>query len=410
MLPVSMAKTNFPFRVLILAYDYRPKLGGVASATFELAKALSQKESVEVSVLAPCSRGFGNAAQRDRDFDAHSYFSTKRVRIPRNDFLAVGALAVHLFWRSLRWRPQVVISSLWLPCGVAAWLARPGLSLLGIKVFNTVHGVEICESDRTPRKRLRSRLKWVKDRVMSRSEKIFSVSQFTASYLLAECRLPIDQVKVIYNGVDPSIFFPKPPSLRLRQQYQLENRTTFLTLSRLEDYKGVDYVLAALSQVAIQNTHWKYLIGGEGPDRAHLEKLVVQYGLEKQVQFLGAVPPEQLNELYNLSDVFVLNSRDDWTTPNFEGFGIVLIEAAACAKPSLAGRSGGIPEVVEDGKTGWLVSPEDAGGIAERLLQILADPIAVRRCGQAAYVQTMSRFQWSQVAETVLRELNYVRN
>lgn len=234
---------------------------------------------------------------------------------------------------------------------------------------------------------------------------MFSVSEFTKKLIVKNCGVLEDRVSVVYNGVDVQSFVPTEVSLPLRQHWQSENRFVFLTICRLEDYKGIDCAIRAIKRVSLQHPHVLYIVGGEGPDQNRLMAITKRYEVEKNVKFLGAVPEKVLRELYHLSDVFVLMAREDWLAPNFEGFGLVLLEAASCGKPSIAGKSGGIPEVVVDGKTGWVVPPENEDEIVHAMLQSIENHRVRAKYGKMARERVIQEFSWQKMAVRILEEM-----
>ena len=394
-------------RILVVTQDYKPRLGGLATASFELARALAAIQGVEVRLAAPASI----KAEDDLRADSHRYFETVRVPIFGSNFVAGFQWMFYLIKAQREWRPDVLLNMLWLPCSLGCWLGMSLGLLTRIPYFTLVHGVEVVESTRTLKKWLRSQGRGIKKRVIRGSSAVFSVSEFTRRVLLKECGLPEGQVLVVHNGIDTASFSPRTPSLELKKKWGTEGRFVFLTLSRLEDYKGVDRVLGALRRLSKEHPSVLYLVGGEGPDQKRLTSMVDQYGLKDTVRFLGRVEEEALTSLFNLCEVFVLLAREDWVTPNFEGFGIVLLEAAACGKPAIAGKSGGMPEVVQDRKTGWVVSPEDE----EALYQVMSVAIEQEQLraefGRTARERAIQEFSWKKAADRILKEMKlYVRN
>ena len=124
-------------------------------------------------------------------------------------------------------------------------------------------------------------------------------------------------------------------------------------------------------------------IAGSGRDESRLRRLAAETGA--RVAFLGRVPDEDLPSLYGAADVFAMLCRSRWGGLEQEGFGIVFLEAAACAVPQVAGASGGAAEAVVDGETGLVVDPpEDVQAVADAIDSLLADPERARALGQAA--------------------------
>jgi phosphatidylinositol alpha-1,6-mannosyltransferase len=134
-------------------------------------------------------------------------------------------------------------------------------------------------------------------------------------------------------------------------------------------------------------------------------------GVRDRVIFAGRIPDEELPDIYALSDLFVMASREQLETRNVEGFGLVFLEASACAKPVVGGRSGGIPDAVVDGVTGLLVDPHDPEDIAGALARILTNNHLASRLGQQGRSRVVNDFNWARVAgrvqgilQSVLRE------
>lgn len=381
-----------PIRVLATAYDYRPRLGGVATCAFELLTALSRQPGVELRLIA-------KAGPDDLAFDRASKIPTRRVRLPGEAVLGIPVLMSEISRELLTWKPDCVLNFLWLPCGAATWAAS---SFQKVPYFVFAHGVELLESNRTWKKRARRLAAPMKRSVLRNAASVLAVSQFTRDVVAQECGIARERIEVVYNGVDPESFFPAGPAADLLARHGLEGKRAFVTISRFDDYKGIDRAIGAFSRVAKLHPDARYLVCGDGPDRARLEGLVRSRGLEGRVIFAGSVPHDRLRDYYNLAHAFVLVSRDDFAAPNFEGFGIVFLEAAACGKASIAGRSGGIGDAVVDGKTGWLVDPNDEEAIAAAMIESLENLAKTSALGEAGLARARGELTWDRMAERVL--------
>jgi phosphatidyl-myo-inositol dimannoside synthase len=388
-----------PIRILVTAFDFRPRLGGVATCGFELSRALGSLPGVEVRVLAPIGSA-GDVAQ-----DGHGYFSTVRRWLPRSATAAVVPLAFHMTREAFSWRPDAVLNMLWQPEGVASLLSIPIRGPAGIPYFVLAHGVEVIEARGTLKKRLRGSLSSVKKAVFRNARAVFAVSHFTRDLLVEVSGVRPDRIRVVFNGVNPEEFLPGPPPSDLVQRFGLRGKKVFLTVTRFDDYKGIDRTIGALRYVVARHPEVVYLVCGTGQDLPRLQALVRRFGLDQHVVFAGVVPPGRLVDYYNLADCFVLVSRDDRVTPNFEGFGIVFLEAASCGKPSIAGRSGGIPDAVADGESGWLVNPDDEHEISRIMIECLRNPEMVAARGKAARERVVRSFTWTHMARRVLDEV-----
>lgn len=385
-------------RILATAYDFRPRLGGIATLTHELLRALARIEGVELRVLAPASDG---AAA----FDSSSTLDIRRFRVSGKGAPDAVPLAMAIAREALSWRPDLVLNFLWMPDGVGSLLASPVLKSLGIPYYVFAYGKELLESRATLKKRLRQAASPLKRAVFGSAKGAFAISQFTHDLIEAQCGLPREKIRFAYPGIDPAQFRPGPKPEDLLDAYRLRGKKVFLTVTRLEDYKGVDRVIAALSKLRDAHPDARYLVCGTGPDRFRLETLARHYRVADRVVFAGAIPHERLQDHYNLADVFIMLSRDAWESTDVEGFGIVFVEAAGCGKPSIGGRSGGIPDAVGDEKTGWLVDSEDPADAARAMDAALRDPELVRAKGERARERALRGFTWDRMAESVLEAI-----
>jgi len=150
---------------------------------------------------------------------------------------------------------------------------------------------------------------------------------------------------------------------------------------------------------------FEFHIAGDGDDRPYLEALAGELGIRDLVTFLGPVPPERLVAVYDACDLFLLCSREQPGPRGlgFEGFGIVLLEAAARGKAAVAGRSGGIPDAVVDGGSGILVDPASPAAVADGLQRLLTDSGLRHRLGAAGRARVEATYNWDQAAAAVRR-------
>jgi phosphatidylinositol alpha-1,6-mannosyltransferase len=343
-----------PRRTLLITHDFPPLLGGVSTCALNLSCALAAR-GVQIKVLTLRREG-ANAV------DGGLSFPVSRAPYRRPYYLFA-------------------------------------------------HGVEILESEATLWKLVRKQFAFLKRRVFREAQRTFAVSHFTRNLVVEECRLPLSKVQVAPNGVDAVRFHPSPKPPLFLERYGAKGRFVFLTLTRLDDYKGVDLAIEAMRLLRRVHPQALYLIGGRGPDRSRLEGLVRRYDLGEHVHFLGSVPQAELPDHYNLADCFLLASREDRSAPNVEGFGIVFLEAAACAKPVLAGASGGISDAVVNGRTGWLVDPADATALAYAMAGLVREPQLGELAGLRARERASTEFTWANTGQLVAEAMaRHVRN
>lgn len=168
------------------------------------------------------------------------------------------------------------------------------------------------------------------------------------------------------------------------------------SMDKTHVHKGVDYLIDAIGIVAETMPEVRLVAVGKGDAIPNYKRKVKGLGIEENVYFTGYVPDAELHGWYQECDVCVLPS-----TNNSEGFGMVLIEAGLYKKPVIASKIGGMPYVVDDGKTGYLVKPKNAKSLAQGILKILSDTITGKKLGEQNYHKVMNGYLWKhQVAKT----------
>jgi phosphatidylinositol alpha-1,6-mannosyltransferase len=378
-------------RILIPAYDFKPLLGGVANYVHELALQFSRQAKVHV-----VSRKLPGMEEFDRDLP----YEITRIKVPYS-----ALFATPLFTRALREAirrepPDAILCPMWLPDGAACRWALRGDP---IPYFVAAHGTEVFKDFATIRNSVRTVLaRGLKRRVFQQARKIFPVSAYTGRAVLAETGVDEDRVVVVHNGVNPAVFRKAAVNPADAARYRPDGEPLLLTVTRLYPYKGVDRMLEALPAIAEAVPNVRYLVVGEGPDLPRLQRIAGRLGLEERVSFLGRKPVAEIVSLYNLADLFVLLTRED--PPDVEGFGLVFLEAGACGLPSVGGRSGGIPEAIEDGRSGWLVDPHDPRAIATTITGLLGAPER-RRLASEYCLRTAPERTWERAAEKILQEM-----
>jgi len=237
---------------------------------------------------------------------------------------------------------------------------------------------------------------------LQRAARVLAVSQFTAN-LVQNAGVAPERIVIVNPGCETHRFRPLHPGTNLRQRLlgSRHRDRVLLTVSALVARKGHDVVIRALAQLRQTIPDVTYLIVGNGPCRQQLESLAVEAGVRDHVIFAGRVAAHDLPEIYALSDVFVMPSDERIESRTVEGFGLVFLEASACAKPVIGGRSGGIPDAVVDGVTGLLVNPRDPHDVANALKRLLSDSDLATRLGQQGRERVVRDFSWARVADRV---------
>jgi phosphatidyl-myo-inositol dimannoside synthase len=199
-------------------------------------------------------------------------------------------------------------------------------------------------------------------------------------------------------GVDSARFFPGCGGEQVRAERGLQGVPLVVCAARLVARKGQDQLIAAWPAVQRAVPGAKLLIVGDGKYRSALDMQVARLGLQDAVTFTGPVTWADIPPYFDAADVFAMPSRTRLAGLEPEGLGIVFLEAAACGKPVIVGRSGGAPDAVDDGVTGYVVDPTSPDEIAARVVELLTDPDKARAMGEAGRIRAQADWQWDDIA------------
>jgi phosphatidylinositol alpha-1,6-mannosyltransferase len=340
------------------------------------------------------------AVPGDAEFDRDHPNSVHRLKLERSPWLRPESLLMYsrLLWKSMRlaWanRFVAVLAGRALPEGLVAWAVG---RLRGCKVLIYAHGEELTGWGRG----------W-KFRTMcftlQRADHILANSDFTRDTLISLIGVKPELIVMTYPTVDVERLRPGLPFDDLRAGIGLAaGQRLVLSVGRLQRRKGFDQVVRALPGLLARGIDVHYAIVGIGDDRDYLQGLAREHGVDERLHLLGPVEPADLPRWYNACDLFAMPNRD--IHGDTEGFGLVFMEANACAKPVIAGRAGGTGSAVEDGLNGLRVDGESVLAVEQAIALLLNDPNEARRMGEAGRHRTASRFTSDQRAELIRRIL-----
>jgi glycosyltransferase involved in cell wall biosynthesis len=193
--------------------------------------------------------------------------------------------------------------------------------------------------------------------------------------------IPAHRIRVVPNGVSVERFTPRASS-------DARPVTTILTVANLRREKAHEVLLAAAAELGPRHPHLRFLIAGDGPRAAELRVLAKTLGVDAQVTFLGH--REDVAALLATADAFVLPSRS-------EAFPNGAIEAMAAGVPVIATRTGGLLDLIDDGRTGLLVSPDDSRALAAAVESLLVAPARAQALGAAARDEVTRRYSFDRM-------------
>ncbi len=246
-----------------------------------------------------------------------------------------------------------------------------------------------------------SGLNWLESLALPQVSQFVAVSHFTANYLRDTLRIPADRISVVWHPVDAERFAPRETAAEVLPRYGVPCRPDvcyLMTLGRISvasRHNGYDRMLDVMR--SIRRDDMAYLIVGDGDDRERLEQRVTDEGLAGRVYFLGNIPESDLVNVYNAADVFVLVS--DRGPGRGEGLSFSLLEASSCGIPIIAGNEDGSQETVEDGVSGFLVSPRDNRAIQSAITRLVDQPELRRSMAKAARERVVRYFAYTSFRE-----------
>jgi phosphatidylinositol alpha-1,6-mannosyltransferase len=401
--------------ILLNACQTHPQKGGIATYTHEVAHHLGEKgHSVSLltypTTLSPLSPPSPYQVRRRPSFDLSELVRRGESRSYLLSRLPLKVIAMARDTaRLVRSLPggkedRILWAITWWPEALAAFLVS---RMTRIPYVVTAHGYEAIVS---PDARRHVAYK----KALNGAARVFAVSSHTAD-LLCQCKVSEARIRVVHNGVRPEDFRPDRAMGQrlgqLRKKYALDGRFVLLTIARLVPRKGHAAVLKALAGLKGLIPELRYVVTGEGPAKSSLQEAVRELSLEDTVIFTGEVSDQERTALLHGCDVFIMPNRDILRPDGVldtEGFGIVFLEASACEKPVIAGRAGGVPEAVLDGRTGLLVDPSSERELKEAILRLWSDRELAIRLGQEGRRRVAAEFTWDRLTERYVNEIRDV--
>lgn len=273
-----------------------------------------------------------------------------------------------------------------IPHSVSALLARQMLAAQNngksrsLPFVTTLHGTDITivGADRSYLPVTRYSIE--------QSDGVTAISEYLKQRTLQEfdIRKPIE---VIYNFVNCDIYKRDPKAAENRAQFADKDERILVHVSNFRPVKRLCDVIEIFDRVQ-KKVPSRLLLMGDGPDRSRAEWLVNQKGLRKKVEFMGKV--DRVYEKLSIADLMLVPSE-------LESFGLAALEAMACEVPTVATSVGGVPEVIEHGRSGFLAAVGDVETMARDAIEILSDETRLREMGKAARWEAQSRFCSSRI-------------
>jgi phosphatidylinositol alpha-1,6-mannosyltransferase len=369
-------------RTLLVTNDFPPRPGGIQSFLHGL-----------VAQLPPADVVVYTSQWRDSaEWDAQQQF-----RVVRED------TSVLLPVPAVRRRAAALVEehgceTVWFGAAAPLGLLAPSMRRAGVqRIVATTHGHEVGWAALPGARRMLRR-------IASEVDVLTYLGDYTHGKLAAALRTR-DRAKLsrLAPGVDTSMFRPGLGA-DTRASLGLDSRPVAVCVSRLMPRKGQDVLIRAWPAVQRAVPDAALLLVGGGPSRERLQALAATTGVASAVTFTGSVPWAELPAYYGSGDVFAMPCRTRLGGLDVEGLGIVFLEAAACGLPVVAGDSGGAPETVREGQTGYVVDGRSVDAMAERVTALLADAALARAMGARGREWVSAQWSWEASAGR-LREM-----
>jgi len=302
-------------------------------------------------------------------------------------------------WKILRKeKPDVIHLNSPKIGGLGGLLGR----LIGIKtIIYTAHGWTFNENRPFWQVILIKYFSWL---TMILSHKTIVIAQKEYDQVIHWPFVTKNKLKLIYNGVKPIYFLNRDEAQGYFEtclpdrQDKIKNEDLVIgTISELHKNKGLKYAIKGFREICKKNNSAKFIIIGEGEDRKYLEKKVRKYGLDNKVFLVGNIT--DASRYLKAFDIFLLSSLK-------EGLPFVLLEAGLAKLPVIATKVGGIPEIIENGKSGILIKPKEDDDIEEALKELIEDEEKREKLGENLHSKIKEKFSFEEMFEETKKLYN----
>ncbi|MFD7460386.1 MULTISPECIES: glycosyltransferase family 4 protein [unclassified Streptomyces] len=372
-------------KTLIVTNDFPPRPGGIQAFLHNMALRLDPGRLV---VYASTWKRGREGREATAAFDAEQPFTVVRdsttmlLPTPAATRRAVGLLREH------------GCTAVWFGAAAPLGLMAPALRRAGAeRLVATTHGHEAGWAQLPAARQLLRR-------IGDSTDTLTYLGEYTRSRI-AGALTPEAAARMVQlpPGVDEKTFHPESGGAEVRARLGLTGRPVVVCVSRLVPRKGQDTLVQAMPRILAAEPEAVLLIVGGGPYEKDLRRLARETGVAGSVRFTGAVPWAELPAHYGAGDVFAMPCRTRRGGLDVEGLGIVYLEASATGLPVVAGDSGGAPDAVLDGETGWVVRGGDPEEAADRIVTLLGDAELRRRMGERGRRWVEEKWRWDLLAE-----------
>jgi glycosyltransferase involved in cell wall biosynthesis len=388
-------------KVCFISPEYLPLSGGTGAYVYYLSK-----ELMKLGNSACIVTGYNESGDVKIN-EQHQIFFIKSLKAPVvKSFLFAAAASRKL--TKIRGSFPVDIAHVNLPL-VPSFAVPRGF---GKTLISTVHSTWKGEAEAIsdePYSRLNSNEKFMvsfnwflrifEERMLERSNSIIAVSEFTKRELKQYYKVKQGKIHVIHNGVDVDKFQPTADKRKAKEALGFSSDDiAILSVGRLYARKGLFTLIESMPLVARKFKNAKFIIAGKGLSN-EMKKLVnyaTKLGVKDNIVFTGYFPDKKLPQLYQTADIFAFSTF-------YENLPFAVLEALSSGLPVVTTNVGGIPEMIENGRNGFLVQPSNARELADKILYYIEHPAAASEMAFHARKTILERFDWRLIVKKVLK-------
>ena len=364
-------------KVLCITNDFGPRAGGIETFVIGLIERLPHSSVIVYTSSQEGSDAFDQAWREN--FGVEVIRDRSKILLP--------TLRVSRTVRSLvRSRG---ISTVFFGAAAPLALLSQGLRRAGVqRIIALTHGHEVWWAKLWP-------FSFAIKRIGKGVDALTYLGEFTKGEISrALDSKSVDAMVRIAPGIDTAHFAPQASAKELRGELGLEDRAVIVSVGRLVHRKGQDFLIRSLPLIKREVPNAHLLFVGEGPYRKELEKIAREYGVREDITFVGRVQYADLPRYICVGDIFAMPSRSRLAGLEVEGLGIVYLEASACGLPVIAGLSGGAPDAVLEGVTGYCVDGKSPDAIADVAINLCKNPALAKEMGNRGREWIIDQWRW----------------
>lgn len=387
--------------MLMLTWEYPPRIvGGLARHVYALSNELA-KSGVSVQILTVGD----DSKEEDRTYGNLKVKRINSDRIKSSNFVdwvyQFNATMTESVLSGVdKWIPHIIHAHDWLVAPAAIALKH----FISSPLLSTIHSTESGRSGGIENN-LQYHLHEVEADLCAESTKVIVASRYMKNEVSSLFNLSRDKTSVIFNGVYSRPFQrKKSKNLNLmHDSYADPSEKIVLFVGRMFLQKGPQVLLDAAERIVEINSNVRFIFVGEGPLKQDLIELTQKKDISSKIEFTGFIDDTKLRTLYHIADVAVFPSL-------YEPFGIVILEAMSEGCPVIGSNTGGLSEIIRNGRNGILVLPGDVNSLMNAILEVLNDATLQKKLRKNGLKEVRSKYEWNRIANKTLQLYGHIVN